>query len=225
MTAFAYRFRGRSGEWSKKIVGGALANHISGRIDDHTGPFALSRVGADGKRHDTGPERDKKQAPEAFGGRIIHESMLDKTWRIDTPREPWFLDIKAVDWPTGERVIAAARSQLGVHYVWGAANGPNDPGEDAFDCSGLTQWAWGTVGVYLPHQSQLQREAVPKVNDPRPADLVFFDFEPPYHGVATHVGLWVRPGWVIDTRNPTDEPVAYRPIDGDPYLLGFGRPG
>jgi cell wall-associated NlpC family hydrolase len=39
------------------------------------------------------------------------------------------------------RAVAYARSKEGAPYVWGA-EGPN-----AFDCSGLVQWAYGNTGV------------------------------------------------------------------------------
>ena len=41
--------------------------------------------------------------------------------------------------------VAAAKSVIGAPYVWGSAN----PAV-GFDCSGLTSWAWGQAGVYLP---------------------------------------------------------------------------
>ena len=40
--------------------------------------------------------------------------------------------------------IAAARSRLGVPYVWGAT------GPGSFDCSGLTQWSYAHAGISLP---------------------------------------------------------------------------
>ena len=44
--------------------------------------------------------------------------------------------------------VNAASGQLGVPYRFAAES----PGV-AFDCSGLTKYAWGKAGVYLPHQS------------------------------------------------------------------------
>jgi cell wall-associated NlpC family hydrolase len=48
-------------------------------------------------------------------------------------------------------VVLAALSQLGVPY----RHNMSAPGV-GFDCSGLTMYAWGTVGVDLPHQSERQ---------------------------------------------------------------------
>ena len=129
----------------------------------------------------------------------------------------------------GERVIETAKTEIGTVYRFGEANGPEDPGADAFDCSGFTQWAWATVGVGLPHSAQWQL-AAPNVSNfhdeslARPGDLVFMHFPinrgiPPWQ--ASHVGLWMRRGIVIDTRNPINSPVGIRPSAG---VIGFGRP-
>ena len=57
-----------------------------------------------------------------------------------------------------DTAIAAAQSQLGVPYIAYQAT----PGV-GFDCSGLTSYAWGQAGVYLPHQSRAQASMVPHV--------------------------------------------------------------
>ena len=56
-------------------------------------------------------------------------------------------------------------SQVGVSYRFAAS----EPGV-AFDCSGLTSWAWAQAGVYLPHQSRQQYNTVPaRAVDRRPS--------------------------------------------------------
>jgi cell wall-associated NlpC family hydrolase len=83
--------------------------------------------------------------------------------------------------------IAAARAQLGKPYEWGAS-GPN-----AFDCSGLTAWAWGAVGVSLPHNAAAQQGMGTPVSEANlePGDLVFFG------SPAYHVALYIGNGMVI----------------------------
>ena len=49
--------------------------------------------------------------------------------------------------------------QLGVPYRFAAES----PGV-AFDCSGLTKYAWGQAGVYLPHQSARSTRSTPHVS-------------------------------------------------------------
>lgn len=130
----------------------------------------------------------------------------------------------------GQKVIEAAKGEFGTPYRFGVSNGPEDPGTDAFDCSGFTQWAWGTEGVFLPHSAEGQRVAANVDNfenagQCQPGDLVFFNF-PNSRGIswphASHVGLWLRPGFVIDTRSQVS-PVAVRPIEAT-RVVGYGRP-
>lgn len=65
--------------------------------------------------------------------------------------------------------VRAALSRLGRPYVWGAT-GPNQ-----FDCSGLTQWAYGQAGLHLDRTTYQQIHAgIPVARaDIRPGDLVF----------------------------------------------------
>ena len=58
----------------------------------------------------------------------------------------------------GAIAVAAAMSQRGVAYRFATAK----PGI-AFDCSGLTAWAWAQAGVRLPFQSALQYATIPHV--------------------------------------------------------------
>jgi cell wall-associated NlpC family hydrolase len=66
-------------------------------------------------------------------------------------------------------------------YLWGGTLGPN------YDCSGLIQTAFASVGLWLPRDAY-QQEAFTQaiaLTDLQPGDLVFFG---PAHK-ATHVGL------------------------------------
>ena len=73
--------------------------------------------------------------------------------------------------PGAGGAVAAAMSQLGVGYRYATAS----PGV-AFDCSGLTSWAWGQAGRGLPRNSRSQYAALPHVSqgDIQPGDLVFY---------------------------------------------------
>jgi cell wall-associated NlpC family hydrolase len=51
-----------------------------------------------------------------------------------------------------QKVCALALQQVGKPYIDKAA------GPDAFDCSGLPEYCWQSVGVTLPHNSELQAE-------------------------------------------------------------------
>jgi cell wall-associated NlpC family hydrolase len=86
------------------------------------------------------------------------------------------------------KALAVARAQIGKPYLWGAA------GPDKFDCSGLTMYAWATVGVQLVHFAASQYDMLPKVrrNALQPGDLVFFGN--PIH----HEGIYEGGGIMID---------------------------
>lgn len=110
--------------------------------------------------------------------------------------------------------VQAALSQLGVPYRFAA----EQPGV-AFDCSGLTKWAWGQAGVYLPHQSAAQYRATAHVPQSlaQPGDLIF------YYSPIGHVGLYIGNGRMVhapqtgDVVNITD--VRWYKV------VGVGRPG
>jgi peptidoglycan DL-endopeptidase CwlO len=112
--------------------------------------------------------------------------------------------------------IAAAKQQIGVPYVWGTMN----PGV-SFDCSGLTAYAWGRAGVYLPHSSTMQAAATPDVSQSsmQAGDLVFF------YSPISHVGLYIGGGQMIDASHsgPGGE-VNIRTVYWDNFTVG-GRVG
>ncbi len=60
---------------------------------------------------------------------------------------------------------------------------------------GLTSWAWGTAGVFLPHQSAQQYASVPHVpsSAAQPGDLIFF------YSPISHVGIYIGGGMMIDS--------------------------
>ena len=84
--------------------------------------------------------------------------------------------------------INAAMGQLGVPYVYATSN----PG-GSFDCSGLTHYAWGQAGVYLPRNSRAQAAATPHVPiaDAQPGDLLF------YYSPISHVGIYLGNGQLV----------------------------
>uniref|UniRef100_A0AAU2JUT0 C40 family peptidase n=1 Tax=Streptomyces sp. NBC_00049 TaxID=2903617 RepID=A0AAU2JUT0_9ACTN len=112
----------------------------------------------------------------------------------------------------GGQALAYAAAQIGKPYVWGAE------GPGAFDCSGLTSQAWAHAGRTIPRTSQEQWAQLPKVplDQLRPGDLVV------YFPKATHVGLYVGGGKVIQAPRPGAK-VKVSPIAANP-LLGAVRP-
>lgn len=108
-------------------------------------------------------------------------------------------------------VVNYAYAQLGKPYAWAAA-GPN-----AFDCSGLTMAAWSTAGVSLPHNAEMQWNAMPHLSraNLQPGDLVFYNS-------LNHVAIYVGNGQVIHAPSAGDH-VRVASVDmTTPY--GYGRP-
>ena len=71
-------------------------------------------------------------------------------------------------------------------YLWGGTIGPD------YDCSGLMQAAFASVGIYLPRDSYQQHaftRTIP-LDTPQPGDLIFFG--PPEK--TTHVALYLGEG-------------------------------
>jgi cell wall-associated NlpC family hydrolase len=97
--------------------------------------------------------------------------------------------------PGAAGAIAAARTQLGVPYRWGAAS----PGS-GFDCSGLVMWAYGQVGRGLPHSSRALYSMTRRISAAQlqPGDLVFGGS--PVH----HVGIYVGDGMMIHAPHSGD---------------------
>lgn len=79
-------------------------------------------------------------------------------------------------------VIAGARANLGIPYVWGGST------PAGFDCSGYTRYVYASAGKRIPRTAEAQRRASQKVSDPRPGDLVFFG------APAHHVGIYAGAG-------------------------------
>jgi cell wall-associated NlpC family hydrolase len=61
---------------------------------------------------------------------------------------------------TGARAVRMAMKQLGQPYVWGGESRKSG----GFDCSGLVQWAYGSIGVKLPRTAAQQGSAGKRIN-------------------------------------------------------------
>ena len=86
--------------------------------------------------------------------------------------------------------LKAAKSQLGVPYVWGGTS----PGV-GLDCSGLTQWSYAQAGVNIPRTAGEQWQATKGfarkgLRDAKPGDLIFFVTSGSYADPG-HVGMIV----------------------------------
>ncbi len=88
--------------------------------------------------------------------------------------------------------VQAALGQQGVPYVYATSL----PGV-SFDCSGLTHYAWGQAGVYLPRNSRAQAASTPRVPpaSAQPGDLIY------YYSPISHVGIYIGGGQLVHAPN------------------------
>ncbi|SDF66526.1 Cell wall-associated hydrolase, NlpC family [Blastococcus fimeti] len=110
--------------------------------------------------------------------------------------------------------IQAALAQVGDRYAAGGT------GPDAFDCSGLTSYAYAAAGVTLPHSSRAQSQLGRQVSrqELQPGDLVF------YYTPISHVALYIGNGMVVHART-YGSPVAVTSVDQRGYRFGVRLSG
>ena len=92
--------------------------------------------------------------------------------------------------------VLTALAQVGKTYRF-ANRGP-----DAFDCSGLTAYAWAHSGLYIPNSSFSQRAATANIGSSQkralPGDLVFYRVRMGRSGAPSgHVAMWLGFGSLI----------------------------
>jgi cell wall-associated NlpC family hydrolase len=87
----------------------------------------------------------------------------------------------------GDRAAEIALQAVGIPYRWGGSS-PSG----GFDCSGLVYWAYGRLGIELPHSSYALYDQGRPVALSRlmPGDVLFFA------GLG-HVGLYIGGGRMV----------------------------
>jgi gamma-D-glutamyl-L-lysine dipeptidyl-peptidase len=126
---------------------------------------------------------------------------------LHTPGEPW-------PTLTGAKLVAQARSFLGLQYLWAGVSG------FGFDCSGLTWAVHQALGTTICRDAGPQSargQSVPTRAALRPGDLVFFKTAA---GQIHHVGLYVGDGKMIHSPR-TGAPIATTSIYGEPYFSEY----
>ena len=109
-------------------------------------------------------------------------------------------DLSEITGAASSRNAAAARMAtryLGAPYVW-AGSSPA-----GFDCSGLVMYAFGQVGVAIPHNAAQQFRLGTPVDRDRlvPGDLVFFN-------QLRHNGIYLGDGRFVHSTKPGGVKIA-----------------
>lgn len=91
-------------------------------------------------------------------------------------------------------IIAAAYSQIGVPYVFGACS----PGS-AFDCSGFTMYCYAQAGISLPHSAAAQSGCATGISyaQMQPGDLIFWIGTGSAALSGNHVAIYLGDGMII----------------------------
>lgn len=98
-----------------------------------------------------------------------------QSWRVPIANVP----------EVAAQIAAWLNEQLGKPYKWGAT------GPDAYDCSGLAQAAYASVGIAIPRTTWTQIAIGKRANDLQVADLIFPD--------PGHVCIYVGNGQIIES--------------------------
>lgn len=99
--------------------------------------------------------------------------------------------------------VVFAWRQVGKPYCWGGT------GPRCFDCSGLVQAAWGSVGVPLPRTADAMAARLREIplEQVRSGDVLWW---------PGHVGLYAGYGWIVEALDARDG-VVRRLSRRDPY--------
>jgi len=98
--------------------------------------------------------------------------------------------------PAADEAVQVAESKIGRPYVWGAT-GPN-----AFDCSGLVQYAYRHAGINLPRTTYEMMHAGRQVplSDIRRGDLILCNWSAP--NTPEHVMMAIGNGMAVEAPTP-----------------------
>lgn len=110
-----------------------------------------------------------------------------------------YLAVDPLPLDVSNAIISEAVKYKGYRYVWGGANPTT-----SFDCSGLVQWCYGSVGIELPHNAQAQYDMMQHITleEAEPGDLVFFSGTTSSGNYITHVGIYVGDNRMFHAGNP-----------------------
>jgi len=108
-------------------------------------------------------------------------------------------------------VLYHARRNLGARYRWGGSSYSS-----GFDCSGYVYRVFRNAGISIPRTASGMSRRARRVYNPRPGDLVFYNYP------ATHVGIYAGGGKMYDSGRSTRGSTLRRLFPGNVH---YGRIG
>ena len=130
-------------------------------------------------------EAARKAAEEAARKAAEEEARRQQAAQSGSSSKPTTNYTGSGDPAVGQAIVAAARSYIGVPYVWGGTS------YSGIDCSGLTQAAHRAVGISIPRVSYDQAASgknVGSLADALPGDIICY---------PGHVAVYIGNGQVI----------------------------
>jgi cell wall-associated NlpC family hydrolase len=132
-----------------------------------------------------------KESARARADEVRRAGIIEEFYIVSPEEYPTARRAKLGEAHIREELVRAARSFLGVPYLWGGTSV-----EKGFDCSGLTMTVYQLNGLDLPRTSQeqfatgnpLDRSSLEK------GDLLFFSRR---GGKVSHVGIYIGDGQFI----------------------------
>lgn len=154
---------------------------------------------------------------------LSHEGMLNLSASMEEPGawvDPGIDRAEPAPAETiGRKVVREAEKLLGAPYIFGAESWE----EGGFDCSGLTQYSYGQLGIDIPRTASWQWAGIEqKVTEPKPGDIITFA----RNGEVFHVGIYIGDRRMIHAPKPGDV-VKIGSLDwwyDNGLVLGYLRP-
>src|SRR5699024_8016947 len=109
--------------------------------------------------------------------------------------------------PRALAALGVATTHAGKPYVWGA-EGPN-----AYDCSGLVQWAYAQLGIPIGRTTydQIYEGVNVPLNNIQPGDLIIFREN------NSHIGIYAGFGQVWNAYAP-GVPIGLTALEDEPPI-------
>jgi uncharacterized protein YraI len=187
---------------SRGVVANIIDDGVNLRSGPGTGYESLGKLGAEVQVEVLGREGSwyKVRSPRGTVGWVSGEyAVLDVAVAYLLPEQAGGGSGGSEAESENSDAARLAQEFEGAPYLWGGSS------PRGFDCSGLTQYVYRQVGVYLPRKASQQfstryGKRIGSIEDLLPGDLVYFERTTSEPGI-THAGIYVGGGKIIAARS------------------------